>query len=117
MRIRFVITAVLLAGFSVGKADAEWKPDSGSWQATATANIIESFGEHTFDQLIWSDESSLWVLRPDLGLRQDIVAATVCKVVNRSGRPADEAVEITFYDTAAFRDGKLKDHGVAVCKG
>jgi len=105
MKKQLILTAALALAFHTQAAQAEWKPESGSWQATTTANIKESFGENTFDQLIWSDANTLWVLRPDLGKRQDIVANTVCKVVNRSGRPADQSVNITFFDTAAFQKG------------
>ena len=117
MKTPFIFAAILSTALNATVANAEWKPATDSWQSVATANITQSFGESTFDQLIWFDENSLWVLRPDLGTRQDIVAWTVCKVVNKSGRPAKEVVNITFYDTIAFQKGEFKDHGSAICKG
>lgn len=58
-------------------ADDFWVPKESDWQFGVESEILATFGVQAFDAFIWADQTTLWAIRPSLGIQQNLLANTV----------------------------------------
>ncbi|MDD9910549.1 MAG: hypothetical protein OXR62_12770 [Ahrensia sp.] len=111
----FFLALLVLPVAAETRGETQWVPANGSWHQNVIDDFWTNFDKQSFDKIYWADKGNLRIIRPSLGIRQDLLANHICKSVVVKKMPIDQVITLKFFDTMAHEEGRLEEHASVIC--